>query len=530
MFPSGTTSAAGDTRRTISVHLPAPTEQEILDISRRLGLGVTEEEAKYYAEVVGKSVTTYESVAEIADADAPTPPTGREYTVPTAAENPKNAWFVRSHISETSTGKLAGRTVVIKDSITVAGLPMISGSNIFEGYVPEFDAEVVRRVLAEGGVITGKAHCEYLCFSGSSHTNVTGPIHNPWADGFSTGGSSSGSAALVALGEADMSLGADQAGSIRMPSSFSGIVGLKPTTGLVPYTGIPSLDAQFDHVGPMTATVADNALLLSVIAGPDGVDPRQHGVEAGDYEAALSEGVKGLRIGVLKEAFEVPGTEPAVAERVRAAADVLGKLGASVVEVSAPLHLRGLEIWSTIGWNGMSETALYGGGVGIFRDDFYPTSLMQWAHGHASGIAAAPPSVKLFFFISEHVKKHAGFVGYGNGVNAARVLRRQYDEVLRDVDLLLMPTTPMTALPLPDSATPIDVELRTSHPMAFNTASFDLTHHPALTLPCGAGANGMPVGLMLVGRHYEEATVYRAAKAYEDTGEGAYRHESKESE
>jgi amidase len=170
----------------------------------------------------------------------------------------------------------------------------------------------------------------------------------------------------------------------------------------------------------------------------------------------------------------------------------------------------------------MTETVLKGDGFGILRDDQYPISLMQWAHDHASGIDQAPPSVKLFAVISEYAKQNVGFVGYGNGINAGRVLRRQYDELFQNVDLLLMPTTPMTALPLPDTSVTVDEELKTSHPMAFNTAPFDFTHHPALTLPCG-GVDGMPVGLMLVARHYDEASIYRAAQAYEATGEGAYR-------
>ncbi|MGW4336409.1 amidase [Rhodococcus koreensis] len=503
------------------MYIPAPTPQEILEISRNLGLGVSEEDAKSYAEVVATSVQDYETVAKIAAEAAPQSPVGREYTLPTASES-NNGWHIHSHISEKSTGRLAGRSVVIKDSIPVAGLPMINGSNIFEGYVPEFDAEVVRRILGEGGVIAGKAHCEYLCFSGSSHTGVAGAIDNPWAEGFCAGGSSSGSAVIVARGEADMALGADQAGSIRMPASFSGLVGMKPTTGLVPYTGIAPLDASFDHVGPMTTTVEDNALLLSVIAGPDGIDPRQHGREPGDYDTAMAEGVKGLRIGVLGEGFTVPGSEPAVVERVRDAVDVLAKLGATVVDVSVPLHSRGFEIWTSIGWTGMTETVLKGNGFGISRDDFYPISMMEWARDHASGVSQAPPSVKLFFLISEYAKKHLGYVGYGNGINAARVLRRKYDEALENVDLLVMPTTPMTATPLPDRSITIDEELKTSHPMALNTAPFDVTHHPALTLPCG-GVDGMPVGLMLVGKHYDEASLFRAAKAYEDTGEGAFR-------
>jgi amidase len=506
------------------MNIPTPTAADILEISKRLNLGVGEGDASLYAEVVGTSIQNYDLVEDIAKGHIHHGAVagGRSFTVPTAAENKQNAWYVKSSLQEKKTGRLAGRTIAIKDSIPVAGLPMTAGANIFEGYVPDFDAEVVRRILNEGGTIAGKAHCEYLCFSGSSHTAVSGPIENPWQAGRSTGGSSSGSAALVAKGEVDMALGADQAGSIRMPASFSGIVGLKPTYGLVPYTGIASLDASFDHVGPMTANVDDAALLLSVIGGPDGIDARQKGVQPGNYEEAMSKGVKGLRIGILKEAFEVPGSDPEVVKAVRKAAETLKKLGTEIVDVSAPMHSHGLAIWTTIGWIGMSDTVLNGHGFGLLRHDAYPISLMKWARDHAEGLSEAPPSVKLFFFISEYVKKNIGYVGYGQGINVAFELRRQYDELLKSCDVLLMPTTPMTALPLPDKSTTIEQELKTSHPMAFNTAPFDLSHHPALSLPCG-GVSGLPVGLMLVGRHYDEATVFRVAKAYESTGEGKYR-------
>ena len=189
----------------------------------------------------------------------------------------------------------------------VGGVPMMNGADLLEGWTPEVDATVVTRVLEAGAEIVGKTACEYFCLSGGSHTNAHGPTHNPHRHGWSAGGSSSGSAVAVATGEADMALGADQAGSIRMPASFSGVVGLKPTYSLVPYTGIAPIEAYFDHVGPMTRTVADNARLLQVIAGPDGIDPRQRDVRVGDYIADLDAGVRGLRIGVLREGFGQPG-------------------------------------------------------------------------------------------------------------------------------------------------------------------------------------------------------------------------------
>ena len=167
-----------------------------------------------------------------------------------------------------ASGKLKGKTVVLKDNIMLAGVPMMNGSATMEGYIPDIDATVVQRMLDAGATIVGKAHCEFFCMSGGSHTGATGPVHNPHKMGYSAGGSSSGSAVLVALGEVDMAMGGDQGGSIRMPASFCGIYGMKPTHGLVPYTGIMPIEIYVDHTGPMTANVADNALLLEVHRRP----------------------------------------------------------------------------------------------------------------------------------------------------------------------------------------------------------------------------------------------------------------------
>jgi Asp-tRNA(Asn)/Glu-tRNA(Gln) amidotransferase A subunit family amidase len=173
-------------------------------------------------------------------------------------------------------------------------------------------------------------------------------VHNPYKLGYSAGGSSSGCAALVGAGEIEMAIGGDQGGSIRMPGSFSGVYGMKPTHGLVPYTGTMPIEATIDHVGPMTGTVADNALLLEVIAGPDGLDPRQYNVRVDKYTAALGRGVAGMRIGVLTEGFQHASCEPDVVQKVRQAADRLRSLGAIVEEISIPMHVDGLAIWQTI--------------------------------------------------------------------------------------------------------------------------------------------------------------------------------------
>ena len=193
--------------------------------------------------------------------------------------------------------------MALKDTYAVAGVPLTNGASVLEGYVPEFDATVVTRLLDAGAEIVGKSVCEYFSFSGGAATSVSGPVHNPRAWGHTPGGSSTGSGALVAAGEVDMATGGDQAGSIRIPASLSGVVGIKPTFGLVPYTGIMGIESSIDHAGPLTATVAENALFLEVMAGPDGIDSRQGGAIVDVYTNALGGGAKGLKIGVVKEGF-----------------------------------------------------------------------------------------------------------------------------------------------------------------------------------------------------------------------------------
>jgi amidase len=208
---------------------------------------------------------------------APAPKYGpRNSTRPRASENPLNAWYVTASIKGAPTGPLAGKKIAIKDNVCVAGLPMMNGSKVLEGFVPSSDATVVTRLLDAGAEIAGKSVCESFCMSFGSHTGDTGFVLNPHDRTRTTGGSSSGSAALVASNVVNMAVGCDEGGSIRVPSAFCGIVGLKPTWGLVPFTGIFPLEMTIDHVGPMARTVHDCALMLETMAGPDGLDPRQN--------------------------------------------------------------------------------------------------------------------------------------------------------------------------------------------------------------------------------------------------------------
>jgi amidase len=262
-----------------------PTHDQLRDVAKDMGLSLTDDDVRSFMALMQSSIDGYNVVDAMPDnlpvVKYPRTPGYR----PSGAENKYNAWYVKTSIKGAPTGKLSGKRVVAKDNVMVAGVPMMNGASTLEGYVPEIDATIVERILDAGGEIVGKAHCEYFCLSGGSHTNATGPVHNPHKMGYSAGGSSSGSAALVAAGEVDMAIGGDQGGSIRIPAAYCGIYGMKPTHGLVPYTGIMPIEIYVDHTGPMTANVTDNALMLEVIAGPDGYDPRQYQVKTEAYTA-----------------------------------------------------------------------------------------------------------------------------------------------------------------------------------------------------------------------------------------------------
>src|SRR5499427_11142080 len=287
--------------------LTPPTNEDLAEIAGRYRLGLGPGDIEQFREIIAGAVASYDAVERLYEASRPEPP-DRPYRWPDAAENELGAWYVTTELTTAPDGPLAGRRVAIKDNIEVAGLPMMNGSATVEGFIPRRDATVVTRLLDAGATITGKAVCEDLCFSGGSHTSRTGPVRNPWDRSKTAGGSSSGSAALVAAGRADLALGGDQGGSIRIPSAFCGTVGHKPTHGLVPYTGAFPIENTLDHLGPITRTVRDAALMLGVLAGPDGLDPRQRGVPpTRDYLAGLDDGPAGLRVGVLAEGFGFAG-------------------------------------------------------------------------------------------------------------------------------------------------------------------------------------------------------------------------------
>lgn len=491
----------------------SPEPADVATIAADLGLRLSEDAIASHWGLLAALLAGFEAIDGLSDGFPEVKYPGRRSWRPSEEENPLGAWYVRTEIDHAPSGKLHGRTVAVKDNVMVAEVPLMNGTRILEGYVPPVDATTVTRILDAGGSIVGKSVCEAYCTSGGSHTSETGPVHNPHRHGYSAGGSSSGSGALVGAGEVDMAIGCDQGGSIRIPSSWCGAYGMKPTLGLVPYTGILGMDPAIDHTGPITRSVEDSALLLEVLAGSDGVDPRQGDPRVADYTGALGQGVESLRIGVLEEGFGLEESEPDVDAKVRAAAERFRALGGQVSSVSVPMHrLGGAILFGII--QSITHAMLQSDGLGMGREDLFEPGFLAVQGGWRERPDDLPETMKSGLILSEYLRREHGHRLYARAVNLFRQLRAAYDAALDEVDLLLLPTTAMKAQELPPREAPIEVNVGAAWMNLANTSPFNVSHHPAMSIPCGMG-DGLPVGMMLVGRHWQENTIYRAAHAFE---------------
>lgn len=492
-----------------------PTIAELQQAASELGLTLSREDAASFHGLMQGQLDAYDlvdsMVAPLPEVVYPRTPGVR----PDPEDNPFGAWAIKSRIKGARKGRLRGKRVAIKDNVCVAGLPMMNGASILEGYTPEIDATIVTRLLDEGAEILGKSVCEYYCASGGSHTSANGVVENPVVPGHNAGGSSSGSTALVMANIVDMATGGDQGGSIRIPASYCGAVGLKPTHGLVPYTGIFAVELTVDHAGPITRTVADNALMLEVIAGPDLLDPRQSGAVSQPYTLALSRGVAGLKVGVVAEGFGTPGAEAEVDARVGEAADRLGQTGAHIQQLSVPLHAAGAAIWTPIFLEGATELMMRGNAYGTNMKGVFLESLLD-AHARWRDRAnELSETLKLGILTGHYMSSRNRGRYYGKAQNLNRLLTADYNRALGEVDVLLMPTTPMatTRLPAPDASR--EEVIGRAFEMVGNTAPTCLTGHPAISVPVGKTSDGRPIGAMLIARHLDEMTLYRAAAGLE---------------
>ncbi|MEZ5102307.1 MAG: amidase [Thermoleophilia bacterium] len=504
-----------------------PTLQQLLDIAEDFGIELTEDDAEDFRSLMVGTMDSYRRVETYPElrpeVKYPRTPGYR----PAAEDNPFNAWYWRCRIEGADSGPLKGVEVGIKDCISVAGVPMMNGCQVFEGFVPDVDATVVTRLLDAGATVVGKTNAADCSFSGSGHTCAHGPVRNPRRPTHSPGGSSKGSGAAVAAGDVTMALGADQGGSIRIPGAWCGIVGMKPTYGLVPYTGCMMIEMTLDTCGPMTDTVESAARMLSAIAGPDPLDPRQRGVcppdWVSDYLPALGAGVQGLRIGVVREGFDqpegaiggLPGSDPGVDAAVRATIQRLEAAGAIATEISIPMHVDAFHVWNVVAIEGATEFMLKGRGAGTNWEGFYNTNLIDMVgRGFDSRATDFPTTVKLLLLLGEHMYRAYHGRYYAKAQNVRHLTRRAYDDALASYDVLVMPTIPIVSKPIPERDAAIPDSVFHSLCMIQNTPQFNVTGHPAISVPCGV-VDGLPVGFQVVGRHFDDLTVLRVADAVE---------------
>ncbi|XP_054752266.2 amidase-like isoform X2 [Lytechinus pictus] len=506
-----------DLYSTSLVRKPAISELE--KISSQFGLCLGDPKVlNEYQEAMGEILKKINRLDRLAEPTLPVKYPRTPGFRPLPEDNPFNAWFWRCNIKGAPSGRLSRKRVAINDNIAVAGVPMMAGCHALEGYVPDFDAIVVTRILDEGGTILGKSMCENLCFSGGSFTSAKGPVCNAYNVAKSAGGSSSGGAVLVACNEVDMAIGGDQRGSIRVPASWNGIVGLKPSYGLVPYTGAMSIDPSLDHVGPMARSVHDCALILEAIAGHnDGLDPRQpRSIVVPEYTKELSQcSLEGIKIAILKEGFGQPESDPKVDTLVRKAIDQLAYAGAQITEVSIPLHVECTNIWAAIAYEGLLDNTIMTGGVGTGYRGFYPTSMMSSAGKSLKArVNDLNHSQKIAMLMGQYMKTNYQSQLYGKGQNIRLLLTQAYDDVYKDYDVIAMPTVPFTATDLPKKNCSLSKFLELSTNMMTNTMAANLTGHPSLTINAGY-LDTQPVGLLLTGRVFEEVLLLQVASTFE---------------
>jgi aspartyl-tRNA(Asn)/glutamyl-tRNA(Gln) amidotransferase subunit A len=405
---------------------------------------------------------------------------------------------------------LLGVPLAIKDVLSTTGIETTCGSKILKGYVPVYTATAVQRLEAAGSVTLGKANMDEFAMGSSTENSAYHVTRNPWDTARVPGGSSGGSAAAVAARMAAGALGTDTGGSVRTPAGFCGIVGLKPSYGRVSRYGLVAFGSSLDCIGPMTRTVEDAALLLQVMAGYDPLDSTSMKVDVPDYAATLRDGIKGLRVGVPKEYF-IPGVQGATADAVHTAIQQLEQLGAQIVEVSLPHTDYSLPVYYIIApAEASANLARYDGirfGRKIDKGEMWDTYKATRGEGFGA-------EVKRRIMLGTYALS-AGYYDayYGKAQQVRTLIKQDFENAFEQVDVIAAPVTPRTAFKLDENtADPLQMYLEDVFTLPASLAGV-----PGISLPCGMDEAGMPIGLQLIGRAFSEATLLRAAYAYEQS-------------
>ena len=419
-----------------------------------------------------------------------------------------NAFITEETIDGEGDGPLAGKSVAVKDNISTEGLRTTCGSLMLEDYVPPYDATVVERLKEAGASIAGKANMDEFGMGTTTETSAYGPTKNPVDESRVPGGSSGGSAAAVAAGEADLALGSDTGGSIRCPAAFCGVVGIKPTYGLVSRYGLVAYANSLEQIGPIAPTVGEAAELLDVVAGPDSHDgtTREEGADS-DYASAADGDVDGLTIGVPTELLD--GADEGVVETFWDAISELEVQGAEYEEVSLPSVEHAVQAYYVIAMSEASSNLARFDGVRYGKSGGYEGNWNEsFANAREEGFGAEVKRRVLLGTYALSAGYHDKY--YAKAQDARAWIKQDFDEAFADVDVLASPTMPVPPFELGESLDdPLQMYLADA-----NTVPVNLANLPAISVPAGE-TDGLPVGLQLIGPKFGEEGIIRAASAVE---------------
>src|SRR5450631_3367626 len=404
---------------------------------------------------------------------------------------------------------LAGVPVGIKDVMVTKGIRTTAGSKILGNYIPPYDCTAVARLEAAGAVVLGKLNCDEFAMGSSNENSAWKPVHNPRDLSRVPGGSSGGSAAAVAADMAVATLGSDTGGSIRQPASFCGVVGLKPTYGRVSRYGLIAFASSLDHIGPLTKTVRDAAIVLRTIAGRDPMDSTSAELPVPDYVTELEKPVRGMKIGLARE-YLGEGLDPEVRKAVEDAVQSLSELGCEIVEISLPHTEYAIATYYIVATaEASSNLARFDGVRYGYRAENARSLSEMYRRSRDLGFGA---EVKRRIMLGTYVLSAGYYDAYYLKAQKVRtLLTRDFEEAFQKVDVIAAPTAPTPAFKLGEKVDdPLAMYLADIYTVTANLAGI-----PGISVPCGESREGLPIGLQIFGRHFDESTILRVAQASE---------------
>ncbi|HHN65150.1 MAG TPA: Asp-tRNA(Asn)/Glu-tRNA(Gln) amidotransferase subunit GatA [Nitrospirae bacterium] len=409
-------------------------------------------------------------------------------------------------------GALRCIPLAIKDNICIRGIPTTCSSRILKNFIPPYESTVTKRLKEEGYLLVGKTNLDEFAMGSSTENSGFHTTRNPWATDRVPGGSSGGSTAAVAAGECLAALGSDTGGSIRQPAAFCGVVGLKPTYGRVSRFGLVAFASSLDQIGPITKNVADAALLLGIISGHDPSDSTSAPLHVKDYTALLSEGIRDIKVGIPKEYF-IEGLDPEVESAVKDSIRHLGSLGCSVKEISLPHTGYAVATYYILATSeASSNLARYDGVKYGFRAESKDL-LEMYRETRAQGFGA---EVKRRIMLGTYALSAGYYEAFYRKAQQVRTLiKEDFDNAFREVDIIITPTTPTTAFRIGEKISdPLQMYLNDIFTISVNLAGL-----PAISIPCGFDSKGLPIGLQLIGRAFDEESILKVAHQYEQSTE-----------